>query len=67
MRQQQAPPEFYDKDGIPRWNEIALFCQKNSEQLTAWEQKFSNDMAGHTLCAMPSPKQATHLLKILSS
>jgi hypothetical protein len=28
-RKQAAPPEFYDADGHPRWNEIALFCQKH--------------------------------------
>src|SRR5215469_11974785 len=32
-RNQQAPPEFYDVDGRPRWNEIALFCQENHERL----------------------------------
>ena len=44
-RKQQAPPEFYDADGCPRWVEIALFCQKicracaatgNENLLTTW-------------------------------
>ena len=46
-RKQQAPPEFYDADGQPRWHEIAAFCQQNSEQLRSeWEHTFVNDMAG---------------------
>jgi hypothetical protein len=28
-RRKDLPPEFYDADGRPRWNEIALFCQKH--------------------------------------
>ena len=32
-RKQAAPPEFYDSDGQPRWNEIAVFCQKQKDQL----------------------------------
>jgi hypothetical protein len=62
---QQAPPEFYDADGQPRWNEIALFCQKNTARLRSeWEQTFINDMAGKTLWSQPSEKQAKHLLAI---
>ena len=32
--ERELPPEFYDGDGDPRWNEIALFCQKNNARLT---------------------------------
>jgi hypothetical protein len=54
-RAQTAPPEFYDADGCPRWNEIALFCQKNDARLRSeWEREFVNDMAGKTLCREPS-------------
>jgi hypothetical protein len=64
-RKQQAPPEFYDPDGHPRWSEIALFCQKNITQLRSqWEITFINDMAGKTLWREPSDKQAKHLLAI---
>jgi hypothetical protein len=64
-RQREAPPEFYDADGHPRWNEIALFCQKNSAQLRdEWERTFVNDMAGKTLWREPSEKQAKHLIAI---
>jgi hypothetical protein len=60
-----APPEFYDADGRPRWNEIALFCQKNQERLRGdWERTFIADMAGNTLWRAPSDKQAKHLLAI---
>jgi hypothetical protein len=64
-RKQQAPPEFYDADGRPRWNDIALFCQKSVDQLRdGWEKEFINDMAGKTLWREPSEKQAKHLLAI---
>jgi hypothetical protein len=64
-RKRAAPPEFYDTDGQPRWNAIALFCQKNIARLTsAWERQFINDIAGKTLWQQPSEKQAKHLLAI---
>jgi hypothetical protein len=64
-RKQQAPPEFYDADGHPRWNEIALFCQKNLGRLRGeWERTFINDMAGKTVWCTPTEKQAKHLLAI---
>jgi hypothetical protein len=64
-RKQQAPPEFYDTDGHPRWNAIALFCQKHTARLHSdWEREFISDMAGKTLWREPSEKQAKHLLAI---
>jgi hypothetical protein len=64
-RERDAPPEFYDADGEPRWLEIALFCQKNGEALRSeWERTFINDMAGKLLWREPSEKQAKHLLAI---
>jgi hypothetical protein len=64
-RKREAPPEFYDVDGRPRWSEIAIFCQKNTARLRGeWERTFINDMAGKTLCYEPSAKQAKHLLAI---
>src|SRR6516165_956742 len=37
-RKQQAPPEFYDADGAPRWYEIAMCCQGNVAQWhSEWE------------------------------
>jgi hypothetical protein len=64
IRKQQAPPEFYDADGQPRWNEIALFCQKNTAPLNAWERGFIDSVAGQTLWKLPSDKQIKHLLGI---
>jgi hypothetical protein len=65
LRAQQAPPEFYDINGQPRWNEIALFCQRNDARLhNTWERTFVNDMAGKTLAREPTEKQAKHLLAI---
>jgi hypothetical protein len=65
LREQQAPPEFYDADGQPRWNEIALFCQRNDARLRSeWERTFVNDMAGKTLLREPTEKQAKYLLAI---
>jgi hypothetical protein len=64
-RKREAPPEFYDAEGQPRWNEIALFCQKNGARLRSeWERTFINDMAGRMLWSQPSEKQAKHLLAI---
>lgn len=64
-RKREAPPEFYDADGHPRWTEIALFCQQNMARLSSdWERTFVNDMAGKTLWQQPSEKQAKHLLAI---
>jgi hypothetical protein len=40
-RKREAPPEFYDTDGRPRWYEIAVYCQQNSAQLRSeWERNF---------------------------
>jgi hypothetical protein len=65
LREQQAPPEFYDANGYPRWNEIALFCQRNIERLRSnWEVAFINDMAGKTLVREPTERQAKYLLAI---
>ena len=65
IRKEQAPPEFYDVEGQPRWQEIALFCQNNIARLRSeWERTFINDMAGNTLWRDPTPKQAKHLLAI---
>jgi hypothetical protein len=64
VRVQAGPPEFYDADGYPRWNAIALFCQKNHRRLRPIEQGFVDDMAGSTLWREPSEKQARWLLSI---
>jgi hypothetical protein len=61
----QAPPEFYDTDGYARWDEIALFCQRNIDRIhNEWELTFINDMAGKMLSFLPSEKQAHKLLGI---
>jgi hypothetical protein len=62
--ERQAPPEFYDEAGLPRWNEIALFCQRNEARLDSWQRTFVSDMAGKTLLREPTEKQAKHLLAI---
>lgn len=63
-REREAPPEFYDADGHPRWNEIALFCQKSVGRLNDWEREFINNMAGKTLYREPTPKETKHLLAV---
>jgi hypothetical protein len=41
-RKREAPPEFYDADGKPRWNEIALFCQRSMDRLRDdWKRRSS--------------------------
>ena len=64
-RKKNLPPEFYDADGYPQWNAIALFCQRSEARLRdEWERTFINDMAGKTLYREPTEKQAKHLLAI---
>ena len=65
-RKQQAPPEFYDADGQPRWYEIAVFCQQNSMRLrNEWEQNFVNDMPSKIIkFGKPTDKMVPHLLAI---
>jgi hypothetical protein len=65
-RKQQAPPEFYDCDGEPRWYEIAVFCQQNSRQLRdKWQQDFANDIPAKILqYGKPTERQKPHLLGI---
>jgi hypothetical protein len=65
-RKQEAPPEFYDADGQPRWYEIAVFCQQNSDRLrNEWERNFVSDMPGKIIkFGQPTTKQVPHLLAI---
>jgi hypothetical protein len=65
-RKQQAPPEFYDTDGHPRWYEIAMFCQQNSTRLRdEWERNFVSDMPSKIIkYGRPTEKQVPHLLAI---
>jgi hypothetical protein len=65
-RKQQAPPEFYDADGSPRWYEIAVFCQQNSTRLrNEWERNFIDDMPSRIIkYGKPTVKQVPHLLAI---
>jgi hypothetical protein len=65
-RKQQAPPEFYDTDGQPRWYEIAVFCQQNSAQLRdEWQRNFASDMPGRIIkYGKPTERMIPHLLAI---
>jgi hypothetical protein len=64
-RKSALPPEFFDADGRPQWNAMALFCQKHVSQLRSdWEREFVSDMAGKTIWREPTEKQAKHLLAI---
>ena len=65
----QAPPEFYDEDGQPRWLEIAMFCQRNDAKLKSeWEHKFIAEMPANLIkYDRPTPKQAKHLIAIFIS
>ena len=58
-------PDFYESDGSPRWHEIALFCQEQTQRLhSEKEQEFVADMAGKTLFRTPTPRQGDWLLAI---
>jgi hypothetical protein len=65
-RKREAPPEFYDIDGNPRWYEIAVYCQQNSTQLrNEWERNFANDIPGRIIkFGKPTEKMIPHLLAI---
>jgi hypothetical protein len=65
-RKQQAPPEFYDADGSPRWYEIALFCEQNSSQLRdEWDRDFISGMSEKMIrWHRPTPKQMPILMSI---
>jgi hypothetical protein len=65
-RKQQAPPEFYDADGAPRWYEIAMFCQGNVAQLhSEWERNFVNDMPSRIIkFGKPTERMIPHLMAI---
>jgi hypothetical protein len=63
-RKREAPSEFYDADGHPRWLEIAQFCQKNNQRLRQAEQQFIDDMVGHTTWREPTERQGKWLLSI---
>jgi hypothetical protein len=65
-RMREAPPEFYDIDGSPRWYEIAVYCQQNSTQLrNEWERNFANDIPCRIIrFGKPTEKMIPHLLAI---
>ena len=65
-RKHEAPPEFYDTDGSPRWYEIAVFCQSNVTQLhSEWERNFVNDMPSRIIkFGKPTERMIPHLLAI---
>jgi hypothetical protein len=56
--------DFHNVDGLPAWNEIALFCQRNSDRLRQSERDFVNDMASRTVWGEPTEKQAKWLKSI---
>jgi hypothetical protein len=65
-RKREAPPEFYDADGQPRWYEIAMYCQQNRTQLRdEWERNFANDIPSRIIkYGRPTERMIPHLLAI---
>jgi hypothetical protein len=65
-RKREAPPEFYDTDGQPRWYEIAVYCQQNRTQLRdEWERNFANDVPSRIIrYGKPTERMIRHLLAI---
>jgi hypothetical protein len=63
-KEQIIPADYYDESGQPRWNAIALFCQKHRDRLRPAEQQFIDDMAGNTMWREPTEKQGQWLLSI---
>jgi hypothetical protein len=62
----EAPPEFFDAFGEPRWLEIATFCQRNSDRLrNQWEIEFANSVPEKIVrYGAPTEKMEPHLLGI---
>jgi hypothetical protein len=56
--------EFYNPNGEPRWNEIALWCAQHGARLRPKEQKFIDDMCSGVQWGPPSERQAKWLLSI---
>jgi hypothetical protein len=61
---QHGAGDFHNVDGLPAWNEIALFCQRNNDRLRPNERESVNDMAARTVWREPSEKQAKWLRSI---
>ena len=61
---QHGSDDFRNVDGLPNWNEIALFCQRNNDRLRENERQFVNDMAARSVWREPTEKQAKWLRSI---
>src|SRR5215469_357453 len=61
---QHGSGDFHNVDGLPNWNEIALFCQQNNDRLRPTERQFIDDMASRTVWCEPTEKQAKWLRSI---
>ena len=61
---QHGSGDFHNVDGLPNWNEIALFCQQNNDRLRPTERQFIDDMASRTVWREPTEKQAKWLRSI---
>ena len=61
---QHGSGDFHNVDGLPSWNEIALFCQQNNDRLRPTERQFIDDMASRTVWREPTEKQAKWLRSI---
>jgi hypothetical protein len=62
--EQIVPADYCDADGQPRWDAIALFCERNYARLRPSEAQFVDDMVANTMWRHPSEKQAKWLLTI---
>ena len=64
--QQEAPAEFYEAGGRPRWHEIAKFCEERKAKLrNDKEREFVGDMVSNTLrWRAPTKSQADWLISI---
>jgi len=61
---QHGSGDFHNVDGLPSWNEIALFCQQNNDRLRPTERQFIDDIASRTVWREPTEKQAKWLHSI---
>jgi hypothetical protein len=63
-RPQIDSTEYYDADGNPQWNAIALYCQRHIKKLETKHHEFIDDMAGNTLYRDPTQRQGKYLLSL---
>jgi hypothetical protein len=58
--------DFVNVDGLPKWHQVARYCQHHIDELDERHHRFVNDMAGRTVYDQyePTEKQRKYLLSL---